>query len=163
MKKKYGSNLQKKGVLNLTDPRTGSGYPMARLFMYDENNINEEYENQYSGYTKQSDGWFEIDFKDKKINLTSYTLRTSYNGPNDYSHPKSWRIVGSNDRNKWDVLNHQTNNSSLNGMYYQNRFTCENNPNYYRYIKYIQEDSWCTYTYNIKLTCIELFGYIQSS
>ena len=162
LKKKYGDDLEKKGVLNLSDAKTSSRYPMERLFMYDPDHINDEYQNQWYGVTHQSDGWFEIDFKEKKINLTSYTIRSSIYGPNRYCKPKSWRIAGSNDRTHWDVLNHQIDNSSLNGRYLQNHFTCENNHNYYRYIRYIQEDSWNKeFIYNICITCIELFGYIE--
>lgn len=159
LEKKFGDDLVKNGVLNLSDAEIPSRFPLINLLKYDSKNIDECYENQNSGTAKKSEGWFEIDFIEKKINLTSYTIRTG--NVNDY-YPKSWRVVGSNDKSCWDIINQQTNISSLNDEYKQIHFICKENHNYYRYIKYIQEESWMQYSlYNINISCIEFFGNIQ--
>lgn len=137
------------------------GYPITNMIKYDEDNIDEYYYN-YIENPKKNDGWIKFDFKDKKINLTSYTLRSS----GGYSaHPISWRILGSNDNESWDVLDNQENCPDLNGVRQQHRFTCKKNDKYYRYIKYDQEK--CSYTKDgdeskFSITCIEFFGSISA-
>ena len=159
LKKKHGDDIAKKGVVTFSDANIPSRQgKISDLINYGPDEIDSEYHNQTSGSTGANDGWFEIDFGERRINLTSYTLRSCSRG--QYSYPKSWRIVGSNDKKQWDVLNHQTNNGSLKGDHLQKRFVCEDNDKYYRYIRFVQEDSWGPYTYNIILTCIELFGSI---
>lgn len=100
------------------------------------------------------------------MNLSSYTLRSNQCIANSHSHPRSWTIDGSNDDENWEVINQQNNNSALNGKNKQRRFECEKNNNYYRYIRYKQDDSWDSdnrYKYAIYLSCIELFGSISYS
>ena len=166
LEEKYGTNLCEQGELKISDIGTHqhSDGSLLNLIKYDQSHINEYYMNNYGNdpLPDSSNGWIEFDFFKRKINLTSYTLRTSGNGQNGYYHAKSWRIVGSNDRNNWDVINQQVNNSSLNGKYRQHRFECDKNDKYYRYIRYIQDDSWSSgRSHNIWLTCVEFFGSIE--
>ena len=154
------------GELKISDIGThhNSTGSLLNLIKYDQNHINEYYRNNggYNPLPDSSNGWIEFDFLKRKINLTSYTLRTSGNGQNGSYHAKSWRIVGSNDRNNWDVINQQVNNSSLNDSYWQHRFESDKNDKYYRYIRYIQDDSWrAGRSHNINLKCVEFFGSIK--
>ena len=161
-----GENFEGSGSLKLT----GGGYPnpsnpLTNLIQYDQSKINNSYYNFFSqNPSSESDSWIEFDFVNRRINLTSYTIRSDCNSRNCYTKPKSWRIVGSNDHDKWTVLDHKENNSDLNGRNKQHRFECSNTDGYYRYIRYIQEDSWnsSSYKYNIQLTSIEMFGSIMS-
>ena len=144
-----------------------SYYPLTNLIKYDSNNINNYYYN-YNGSDarSESEGWIEFDFCKRKVNLSSYTIRSNCCSACTWYHPKSWRIVGSNDGENWDVIDHRTNNSDLNGAHKQHRFECSNNSsNYYRYIRYIQEDICCNDSckYSIYLTCIEFFGSISTA
>lgn len=161
MKKINGDNLIENGNLVISSGhRTYSG-SLNNMIKYDGESINEYFRNNDGSPLKESEGWIEFDFIKQKINLTSYTLRTS--SDSSCYHPKTWRVLGSNDRTNWDVLNKQANNSSLNGRYNQHRFECEPNQNYYRYIRYIQDDSWCSdRQYCIFLTCVEFFGSIST-
>ena len=141
-------------------------YPLTNLIKYDSNQIQKYYYNYAnSKHANEREGWIEFDFGQRTINLTSYTIRTNSSNPN-WNHPKTWRIVGSNDKDHWVTLDHQTNNSDLRGSNLQHRFECENkDKNYYRYIKYTQEDNWNSNhqeKYDIYLTCIEFFGSISS-
>lgn len=132
---------------------------LINVIKYDGENINKHYFNDYQTHPNENDGWIQFDFVERKINLTSYTLRTS--SDNESYHAKSWRIVGSNDCIEWDVLDQQIDNSSMNGMYEKHRFECNKNNNYYQYIKFIQDDSFYPRRpHNIYMTCIELFGSI---
>lgn len=166
LKEKHGSDLFDKGEINIRDIGThhqvdGS---LSNLIKYDNDHINEHYYNNGGGnpLPNSNEGWIEFDFKNRKVKLTSYTLRTSGNGPNGLYHAKSWRIVGSNDGKSWELINQQVNNSSLNGSHRQHRFECNNNNQYYRFIRYIQDDSWQSQReHNIWLTCVEFFGSIS--
>ena len=162
MKEKYGEDLSEKGEMKLSSGLNYSG-SVSNLIKYDSSHINDFFRNS-QGYLsiKESDGWIEFDFVKHKVNLSSYTIRTSSSGPNFAYHAKSWRIVGSNDRNKWELIDRQVNNSSLNDKYRQHRFLCEQNQKFYQYIRYIQDDSWISNrSYCIWLTCFEFFGSIS--
>ena len=166
---KFGENILSKGELKISDIGTHkhSDGSLSNIIKYDENHINEYYKNNNGDASDpvpdSSNGWIEIDFLKRKINITSYTLRSSQNGTNSCYHAKSWRIVGSNDRENWEVVDQQVNNSSLNGKYKQCRFECSRSDKYYRYIRYIQDDSWYLQReHNIYLTCVEFFGSILS-
>lgn len=167
LESKYGENLETNNIMKISGGGSKSvTYPLTNLIKYDSNQINLHYYN-YANLTdaNESEGWIEFDFCERKVNLSSYTIRTNSDHEN-WNHPKTWRIVGSNDKDHWVTLDHQTNNSVLRGKCLQHRFQCENkNKNYYRYIKYIQEDNWNSDTkqkYDIYLTCIEFFGSISS-
>lgn len=150
---------------------TGGGdfnpsYPIINLIRYDSIHLNDCYYNWKSNRPTEDKSWIIFDFGEKKVNLSSYTLRSNQCIANSHSHPRSWSIDGSNDEENWEVINQQNNNSALNGKNKQRRFECEKNNNYYRYIRYKQDDSWDSdnrYKYAIYLSCIELFGSISYS
>lgn len=112
----------------------------------------------------ESDSYIEFDFgQSKKIDLFSYLIRST-NGDESFYHPKSWRIEGSNDKISWNCLDHRKDDQNLRGKLKLHCFQCENNKNEnnkFRYIRYVQEDSWwkdCPYYVNI--TYFELYGDI---
>ena len=162
LQKQNGADLEAGNILKLS----GGGYPcpscpITNLIKYNSNNMNSEfYYNYYSGTPSSSDGWIEFDFVNKTVNLTSYTIRTS-----DCFYPKSWRIVGSNDHEHWEDVDHRVNNSELNGDYKQHRFENTKSDKYYRYIRYIQEEQWSNSScnYYIYLTRIEFFGTLHQN
>ena len=61
---------------------------------------------------------------------------------------------------------HQVNCSELTNKYDMHRFECKKTDKYYRYIRYILEETWYTdehCKYNIHMSCIEFFGSILDS
>ena len=166
LKRKNGEDLTKLGILSMSGGYPNASYPITNLIKYDQNHINDYfYNNSYKCPSSESDSWIEFDFVNRKVNLTSYTIRTSENDSNHYWNPKSWRIAGSNDRNEWDTIDHQENQSQLNGRVKQHRFECSKSDKYYRYIRYIQEDSWNSSIskYTFRLSCVEFFGSVVES
>lgn len=161
LKNKFGQNLCESGIINISD--CGHHHhvygSLLNLIKYDNDNINQFYENNggENPIPTERDGWIEFDFLKRKINLTSYTLRAHQ----DYL-PKSWRIMGSNDRNEWELISERTDNLFMRGRYRQCRFECENNQKYYQYIRYVLDDSWRSdRKHNVNLTAIEFFGSIS--
>lgn len=119
-------------------------YPITNLFKYDSDHIIGAYiNNKRNGvYPKSTDSWIEFDFGERKINLSSYSIRTNSGSAYINAHPKTWIISGSNDRQSWELINRQVNNSSLNSNSRQHRFECDKQDKYYRYIRYNQDDVW---------------------
>lgn len=140
--------------------------PLSNLLKYDSRHINEYFVNYKERDAKEGESWIEFDFCKQKVELKSYTIRSDDWGP-DSHHPMSWRFVGSNDHENWVEIDKRKNSSELKGNYKQSRFICNcNNNNFYRFIRYIQDDNWCLNSrryHNIDLTCIEFFGSISSS
>ena len=144
-----------------------SDHPIINLIKYDSNHINDRYYNDGHNYKSPKESWIEFDFKEKQINLTSYTIRSNGSSPNSHAHPKTWTISGSKDGRDWTIIDKQDNNPVLNGEYKQHRFEIQNNNNeYYRYIRYHQDDSWDKnkdFQYAVNISCIEFFGSIITS
>ena len=142
-----------------------SYYPLSHLIQYDENidKVYINYINDGKVYT-QKDAWIEFDFVQSKINITSYTIRSSEHAPNLNCHPKSWKIIGSNNQNTWDLIDIKQNREEMNGPHICQHFECERKSRmHYRYIRYVQLDDWMTNgiaKYSICLSCMEFFGSI---
>lgn len=165
---RFSSELEPKGVIallgNSVDLSAG-GYTwgLERLMKNDNS-----YFYNYNGGcpSSENDSYIKFDFgSSRKIDLHSYFIRTNENCPS-YFHPKTWRIEGSNDNSSWIKLDRQLNNASLNGSYNKHHFVCQdgkfgNKDNWYRYIRYVQEDNWSNnYPYYVYITYFELYGNI---
>ena len=157
--------------LRLSGTGTLNEFPLSNLLLYDDSDIKKGYVNSANGSFTENDAFIEFDFVNKKINMTSYTIRTIYNCKDTY-HPKTWKFVGSNDRQIWEVIDMKENNEQLNGVSYCAHFECSNPGKYYRYIKYVQIDNWrrnygyvneYNYRYYVGLSAIEFFGSIKLS
>ena len=118
----------------------------------------------------ESDSYIEFDFIDKKIQLKSYLIYSNGNPSNIGYHPRSWRIVGYDDKNdqySWKLLDRHENESVLNSPNIECVFECKSchSANKYRYIRYIQEANFasCGLTpnnYNVNIGGFDLFGTI---
>lgn len=167
--KEDGREILTNGTLTLTggtDPRLNPYHPITNVTEYGEK-INDYFYNFHSTLAPSEESNFiDFDFGQRKVRVTSYTIRSNKNNEYGRYHPKSWKICGSNDKENWDVLDHQLNCCELNGPYKQHRFICDPVKGKYRYIRYIQEDSFdsertrSNFKYIIYLTCIEFFGEI---
>ena len=137
-------------------------YPLTNIIKYEQGHVNDYFYN-FLMPPQKDDGWIEFDFKNKRINVASYTIRT--NGNREYLyHPKSWKIIGSNDQINWDLIDLQNESFVLNGANKQHRFICQNSNKYYQYIRYVEINTFPNNYYNnyICLSCVEFFGSISS-
>lgn len=141
-------------------------FPISNLLLYDDPDVRKSYVNTHIGQHLEEDAFIEFDFVNRKINLTSYTIQTIYNATGNL-HPKTWKMVGSNDHNSWELIDLKENNDELNGPSKCAHFECSTPGKYYRYIKYVQIDNWRAsyheiYKYYVGLSRIEFFGSIKS-
>ena len=153
--------------LRLKGSGTNVDFPLSNLLLYEDENIMKGYVNWSNGVFTEKAAFIEFDFVNKKINMTSYTIRTIYNAINTY-HPKTWKMIGSNDYKDWEMIDMKQDNDELNGPSKCSHFECTNPGQYYRYIRYVQIDNWRSsyqesYKYYIGLSAIEFFGSIKSS
>ena len=102
--------------------------------------------------------WIEFDFRERKIHLSSYEIKTC----NRDEGPKSWQILGSNDEVNWTVLSNQMNRMETKGLCVFSKFECTKNENYYRFIRFNILDTWNTEhpKYYIHFQYLGLFGLI---
>lgn len=112
--------------------------------------------------SSESDTIINFDFGSyKKVDLRSYFIR-SFGDSSNGDHPKTWRIEGSNDSQSWTMLDRRSGDENLNGRYRECYFICQNGhygskSNLFRYIRFVQEDSWHSDTSRKYFVCISYF------
>jgi hypothetical protein len=68
-------------------------------------------------YSQNEPGqWVCYDFKDRRVEVCHYAIRSQFDTGKGYYHPKSWVIEGSIDGSSWTELDSRSNNSELNGQ-----------------------------------------------
>ena len=108
-----------------------------------------------------SDAWLCLDFKDKKVNPSHYSLK-SYPGGN--VNIINWNIEGSNDGEKWEILDSQRDSSALTSSNAEVTFEMKNKPHndeYYRYLRIHQTGQNNNNDYRMIISSIEYFGSIK--
>ena len=108
LESKYGSNLHEQGIITISASSTNPGSSTWGGFNNNNNNTAEKViDYNWNGYWSSSGvigDWLEIDFKQRKVKINGYSLKT-HNYPTNYTHLKNWVIEGSNDRNNWVQIN----------------------------------------------------------
>ena len=124
-----------------------------------------DYVNPGFGSQSETDTIIKFDFgSNKRVDLCSYLIRTGSDGPNG-RHQKSWRIEGSNDNLSSTTLDRRSNDGNLNDQYKEYHFICQLNnygskSNLFRYIRYVNEESWFLNKYEVETSYFELYGNI---
>lgn len=139
-------------------------YPLSNIIKYDDQDINKLYVNYYANEQSHDikNTWIKFDFVQRKINVTSYTIRLYGQTKNFNYYPKSWKIMGSNS-NEWELIDEKINVKETNGNQLFCHFECERKSGYFRYIKFIQLDNHYNNEntkYATCISCIEFFGSI---
>lgn len=108
--------------------------------------------------------WILFDFKSRQINLSNYYFAVPSEKTGCWiDRPRSWKILGSNDKNKWDLIDLRENVTSSNDYGLSAEFVCNGMIcNYYCFIKIeiitSQDDSD-----EFLLAIIEFFGLVKIS
>ena len=113
------------------------------------------------GTQNVSHSWVMIDFKDKQVFLTGYSLRAHNWGLNSY-HLKSWVLEGSQDGEKWATIDEHSDSNALNGPMKCHTWKVKKTLPF-RYIRLRQKDKNAADNNHLTLHEIELFGAIVSS
>lgn len=114
-------NSASKGIINVSTSKSksydGWGYsenPTSNVVDYDN-------KNSYISVASISSNWVKLDFKEKSVRPTNYSIRTWNMGPGN-SHLMNWSIEGSNDDTDWRVLDSRVNEKSLDDSSSENTF-----------------------------------------
>ena len=122
-----------------------------------------EYDSDGYFYSKDvKDSWIKFDFKNKKVKLSHYSIKTNQFGDVGHAHIQNWCIEGSNNDSNWKPLDTHTNDKTLDHQSASNTFQIKNasNNDYYRYIRLRQTDVNTHGSHEILLASIEYFGSI---
>lgn len=112
--------------------------------------------------TNVKDSWIMFDFKQRKVKLSHYSIKTNRFGDAGHWHLQNWCIEGSNDKSSWKELDARNNEKSLDHKLASNTFEIRNseNNNFYKFIKLRQTDVNTQGNHEILLSSIEFFGNI---
>lgn len=154
-------------VTILTPNQPEERFKVSNLLEYEQPLLDAcYYLNQNLTNEGQSDqNWIDFDFgENNKLSAYAFSIRTNSLGET-ISHPRTFELLGSDDRNNWEPILAIENAESLNGARMVDTFLCENQKPY-RYLRYLQRDTH--YMYNdrfgiISLSAIEFFGDIISN
>ena len=102
---KFGGNVHTKHVVEITVSSIWSG-PVE--------NIVKEDDNKWFGTYNEPDSWIKFDFKERKVLLDRYTLKT-VNDPKGSVHLKNWVLEVSDDDNNFTEIDKHKNCRLLNG------------------------------------------------
>lgn len=122
-----------------------------------------DYQNSSSlYYSKNEPGVFVcFDFKDRRIQLSSYSIQTQSGSPNA-CHLKNWVIEVSNDNKSWEEVDCRSNDSTLNGSSIIGVFNIKKQSSeFYQYIRLRQTDVCWYNDYRIYIPFIEFFGKME--
>ncbi|KAK8875335.1 hypothetical protein M9Y10_005500 [Tritrichomonas musculus] len=117
------------------------------------------FDDKYKSFISKnaSDSWLCIEFLKNRIVPKNYSIRSYNCSPGGY-HPKSWVIEGSNDKNKWVVIDERNNCTYINGCSLVHTFNIENqNDSEYKYIRMRATNPGCNV---LAINSIELFGQL---
>ena len=148
------------GTINITSSQAYNSSPD-----YQSKNVvnfSDTYGCFFSSDTANS--WLTVDFKDRKVKPSFYSIRSNSWGGAGHHHPQSWRLDGSNDGESWTPLDARTNDESLDGSGYSNTFEVREGKSLNEYFQYlrIQQAGTNTAGYNwFIFSALEFFGTIR--
>ena len=148
------------GTINITSSQAVNSDP--RYQSKNVVNFSDTHGCFYSSNTANS--WLTVDFKDRKVKPSFYSIRSnSWNGAGN-SHPQSWRLDGSNDGESWTRLDARTNDKSLDGQGYSNTFEVREGKSLNEYFQYLRIQQTGTSTggnNQFIFSALEFFGTIR--
>ena len=138
---------------------TASSVASDNYNLYGPENLIDYNSNSSYQSDDNAENWIEINFKEKKVKINGYSLRTYGYGYNGYNL-KNWVIEGSKDKNQWIEIDKKENNFDLNGSYLEHYFPISKLTDAFQYIR-LRSIGLNHYGNNhIILTKLELYGEI---
>ena len=102
-----GGNPHDKGIIEITSSSIySSDYHPKFSVDLDENNCFQT--------KNESNSWICFDFKDMKVELSNYSIKSLSNGPNQNHHLRNWKIETSNDQKEWTEIDNHQDDQTLN-------------------------------------------------
>lgn len=150
LSEKAGGNIYEKGIVDLT----ASSIATNIKYLVDLN------QNIYQSHNLPNQ-WVKYDFKEKKIQITHYTIYTR-NDNCDGGNPQNWVLEGSNSNkeNDWVILDSRQNEISTQKANKKVTFEIKNHENNesFRFIRFRQTGKSSNNNDYLTLTSLEFFG-----
>ncbi|KAK8872153.1 hypothetical protein M9Y10_007915 [Tritrichomonas musculus] len=145
-----GGNIHDKGVVEITS--SPCQISPKCLVDYDNNN--------FYASNSQENVYVCFDFKDKQVQLTSYSIQSLRRGWGNV-HLRNWVVEASNDKSNWDKIDEHTDDSTLNGYDRKAIFDTKQTDMFYRYIQIRQTGISWNNNYYTYFPYLELFGKLK--
>ena len=148
-------NIHDNGTVNITSNSiSGSRHP-KNLVDYQNNE-----QNFYHSTNDNHDIYICFDMKDRRIQMTSYSIK-SYAGGSNWYNLKNWKIEVSEDGNEWTTIDEHSNDSTLNNSRAIGTFKIQHETKFYRFIRLHQTGpNWNNGNYLV-FYCIEFYGKLK--
>ena len=150
------SNADIKNVLDITCSSIygdSQSYSPYNVCLFDN-------KDKYFHTKDEPNSWICFDFKDHRIMLSNYIIKSSLYGKNSHN-PKTWILEGSNDKTNWETLDEQKECPYFNGPYLVHTFDIQKQiEKYFKYIRMKQTGAnWYNNKYHyFTLGSIEFYG-----
>jgi hypothetical protein len=108
----------------------------------------------------QPNQWICYDFKDKRITLSHYSIRSRFDGFRGSNNPKDWVVEGSETGDDWIELDRQTNNEDLNSRNVAKAWELKSGPPL-RYVRLRQIGRAHSRKHYLAISSFELFGSLS--
>ena len=151
-------NIHDNGTINITSNsiyNDNNGYHPKNLVNYQNNE-----QNNYQSKNDNQDIYVCFDLKDRRIQMTSYSIK-SYAAGQNWHHLKNWKIEVSNDGNEWTTIDEHKNDSTLNGDRAIGTFKIQQETQFYRFIRLHQTGKNWANGNLICFYCIEFYGKLK--
>jgi hypothetical protein len=109
LNRQTGGNCAVNGAIAATASNTCSG-SLTILF-----NKSDWGQSSYCQHSNVKDGWFQVDFKSRRLVMTHYAIHNSVYRVGEYDFLKTWMVEGSHDEKVRSVIDTRTNDETLHG------------------------------------------------
>lgn len=152
------SNVNKEKIIDVSFSYNGNlQQHQANLFDFND-------DKKYFHSEDKPNSWVCYDFKERKVKLSHYSIRSHGVSGKTNNRMKTWVIEGSNDNNKWEIIDKRENEESVVDVSASNTFKInENTPtnDFYRYIRIRQTAVNSNNNNYLVLPMMEFFGTIH--
>lgn len=153
-----GGNPHDKGLIEVTTNYYNSNSSYHPKNLLDFNN-----DNEFITYDSNRDAWVCFDFKNREIEISNYTIKSSTIRDSNVGQIKNWVIEISSDGNDWTQIDQRLNNSELNGQGNFRTFDVSSN-HFSRYCRFRHTgDYWGYPNWCLIINSIEFYGRVRGA
>ncbi|KAK8880527.1 hypothetical protein M9Y10_003206 [Tritrichomonas musculus] len=150
-------NIHDNGTINITSNsiyRDNDSYHPKNLVDY-------QTDNYYESKSGVQDATVCFDFKDKLIQISSYSIKTIHLTSYDPEHPRNWVLEVSNDNKAWHAIDEHKDDATLNGANLIKTFNTKIMNEFYRFVRFRQTGVSWTNNYYVRFNLIEFYGKLK--
>lgn len=161
LNEKTGGNIHDNGTIEITSNAADNKERSPKnLVDYQNNGQYHIFQSDISSNEPNTTILF--DFKDRRVQLSSYAVESCRFGSTNYCNLRNWVVEVSNDKEKWKIIDTHTNDPTLNNQSVKAVFSVNGNDDtFYRYVQIRQTGvSWYNNGY-LYISRIEFFGKLM--